>query len=67
MRYKQIEMVLEMFSNRVTTLCARIVANTSETESLVNLRDTFLPNLLSGEVRVDDAAEILEENYGEKS
>lgn len=67
MRYKQIEMVFKKFSNRVTTLCARIVANTSETESLVNLRDTLLPNLLSGEIRVDDANEILEIEDGRKS
>ena len=53
--------VVETFSNQVASLRDRIVANTSETESLANLRDTLLPKLLSGEIRVDDVDEILEE------
>ena len=56
--------VVESFSNQVASLRARIVANTSETESLATLRDTLLPKLLSGEIRVDDAAEILEVENG---
>ena len=54
--------IVEVFSSRVSSLRDRVVANTSEAESLANLRDTLLPKLLSGEIRVDAAAEILEEN-----
>ena len=54
--------IVEVFSSQISSLRDRIVANTSETESLASLRDTLLPKLLSGEIRVDDAAEILEEN-----
>lgn len=59
--------IVKVFSSQVSSLRDRVVANTSETESLANLRDTLLPKLLSGEIRIDDAAEILEENDGEKS
>ncbi len=52
--------IVEVFANQVNNLRDRVVANTSETESLTNLRDTLLPKLLSGEIRIDDAAEILE-------
>ncbi|MDE0326693.1 MAG: restriction endonuclease subunit S [Candidatus Poribacteria bacterium] len=56
--------IVEIFSSQISSLRDRIVANTSETESLASLRDTLLPKLLSGEIRVDDAAEIMEENDG---
>ena len=46
-----------MFSNHGTTLQARIVANTSETESLAELRDTLLPKLMSGDIRVNGVDE----------
>ena len=52
--------IVEIFSSQISSLRDRIVANTSETESLASLRDTLLPKLLSGEIRVDDADEILE-------
>ena len=59
--------IAEIFSSYISSLRARVVANTSETESLISLRDALLPKLLSGEIRVDEAAEILEENDGGKS
>lgn len=59
--------VVEAFSSQVGSLRDRVVANTSQIEVLATLRDTLLPQLLSGEIRVDDTAEILEENDGEKS
>ena len=59
--------IVNVFSSQVSSLRDRIVANTSETESLASLRDTLLPKLLSGEIRVDAAAEILEVNDDEKS
>ena len=59
--------IIEMFSSQVANLRARVVSNASEIELLATLRDTLLPKLLSGEIRVDDAAEILEVIDGEKS
>ena len=56
-----------MFSNHVPTLPARIVANTSETESHAELRDTLLPKLMAGDIRVNDADEILEVEDDRKS
>ena len=52
--------IVEIFSSQVSNLRDRVVANTSETESLTSLRDALLPKLLSGEIRVGDADEILE-------
>ncbi len=52
--------IVEFFSSQVISLRDRVVANTSETEVLASLRDTLLPKLLSGEIRVDDAAKIME-------
>ena len=52
--------IVEAFSSQVSNLRDRVVGNTSETESLTSLRDALLPKLLSGEIRVDDADEILE-------
>lgn len=46
-----------MFSNHVTTLQARIVANSSETESLAELRDTPLPKLMYGDICVNGVDE----------
>ena len=59
--------IVEIFSNQVSSLRDRVVANTSETESLTSLRDMLLPKLLSGEIRVNDAIEILEVKDGGKS
>ena len=55
--------IVEIFSSQVSSLRDRVVANTSETETLTQIRDTLLPKLLSGEIRVNDAAEILEGTY----
>ena len=41
-------------------LFAKIESNENESRTLAQIRDTLLPKLLSGEIRVDDAAEILE-------
>jgi len=35
--------------------------NTIENQTLTTLRDTLLPKLISGEVRIKEAAELLEE------
>ena len=48
-------------------LFAKIESNENESRTLAQIRDTLLPKLLSGEIRVDDASEILEVKDGEKS
>lgn len=48
-------------------LFAKIESNENESRTLAQTRNTLLPQLLSGEIRVGDAAEILEKNDGEKS
>ena len=52
--------VVEVFSNQISSFRDRVVSNASEIEVLANLRDTLLPKLLSGEIRVDNVNEILE-------
>jgi type I restriction enzyme S subunit len=41
-------------------LYARLVANERESRTLAALRNTLLPKLLSGEIRVKEAERILE-------
>ena len=53
-----------LFDSIVKPLFAKIESNENESRTLAQIRDTLLPKLLSGEVRVDDAAEISEENNG---
>jgi len=39
----------------------RVVANVREENTLATLRDTLLPKLISGELRVPEVEKILEE------
>src|SRR5690554_1144841 len=48
------------FSGCVTPIFARIKHLQSESESLAQLRDTLLPKLISGELRITDAEKFLE-------
>jgi type I restriction enzyme S subunit len=50
----------EMFGERVKALFTRIFGNEEQSRTLAELRDTLLPKLLSGEVRVREAEKILE-------
>ena len=45
----------EIFSHRISSLFARIRANTEESRTLAALRDALLPKLISGEIRVGGA------------
>ena len=54
--------VIEMFSNQIASLRARVVANASEVKLLATLRDTLLPKLLSGEIRIDSIDKTFGEN-----
>ena len=46
------ESVLKAFTNQVSTYFDKKHANTKQIQTLENLRDTLLPKLMSGEVRV---------------
>jgi len=47
------EYLLEKFSKEVTPLLEKIVCNKTQIQTLEKLRDTLLPKLMSGEVRVE--------------
>jgi type I restriction enzyme S subunit len=51
--------VLEAFVGRTEPLYARIVSNLRESSTLAAIRDALLPKLLSGEIRVKDAEQIV--------
>ena len=52
--------VILEFAQQIEGLRDRVVANTLENENLVVLRDTLLPKLISGELRVGDAEKFME-------
>ena len=54
--------IVEAFERLIFPLDQNIENNENESHTLAQTRDTLLPKLLSGEIRVDAAAEILEEN-----
>jgi type I restriction enzyme S subunit len=53
--------VMDAFHERAFPLFRRVVACERESRSLAALRDTLLPKLLSGEIRVPQAEEAIEE------
>ena len=42
------------FQNEVKPIDDKIIINTEQIQTLENLRDTLLPKLLSGEVKIND-------------
>ena len=52
--------VLEVFNDMVSPLRFRIVANANQAKSLTGLRDTLLPRLISGQLRVSEVEEMLD-------
>jgi type I restriction enzyme S subunit len=52
--------VLNTFNQVVGTLIEKILANYEEAKTLANLRDTLLPRLISGQLRIADAEVELE-------
>jgi type I restriction enzyme, S subunit len=64
---KQIDFVLaspqvcEAFAEEIQPMFARVRSNSEESQTLANLRDTLLPKLLSGELRVPEAEKQVEE------
>lgn len=61
------ENIRSLFDSVAEPLFAKIESNENESRTLVQTRDTLLPKLLSGEIRVGDAAKMLEVTDGEKS
>jgi type I restriction enzyme S subunit len=51
--------VIASFTDHVVPLLDRFLANREETISLANLRDTLLPRLMSGKLRIPDVEEVL--------
>ena len=48
------------FEESVSPLHDRIMKNDKETQTFASLRDTLLPKLISGELRLTDAKRFLE-------
>jgi type I restriction enzyme S subunit len=51
--------LMESFLERILPLRQRIAANVQESGTLSALRDTLLPKLLSGELRVKDTEKFV--------
>jgi type I restriction enzyme S subunit len=54
------EVVSEAFSKAIDPLIERITHNVQEAKTLESLRDTLLPRLISGQLRLPDSSAILE-------
>ncbi len=55
------EKVLDAFANMVGLLYQQLVENTVSCVTLAKFRDTLLPKLISGELRVPDAEKLVED------
>ena len=53
-------LVLREFGKLVQPLYAKIEANSEESVTLASIRDTLLPKLLTGEIRIRDAEKLVE-------
>jgi type I restriction enzyme S subunit len=56
--------VMQAFEQPARSIYERIVACTRESRSLATLRDTLLPKLISGELRISDAEKLVSEAVG---
>ena len=57
------EEIAKKYTEFIQPVINRIIENIHQSHTLAKTRDTLLPKLLSGEIRVDDAAETLEVTY----
>lgn len=57
------EPILKAFRERTEPLYRHIVENERESKALAQLRDTLLPKLISGDLRVADAEKFLEKRH----
>jgi len=53
--------VQQLFNETISPMIKKISLNLNETKSLINIRDTLLPNLISGELKIEDAKNLIEE------
>ena len=53
------EKVLQQFEKNAASLLDPVLGHVKESRSLAQLRDTLLPKLISGELRVPDAERIV--------
>tara|TARA_R110000851_G_C13100426_1_gene568205 strand:+ start:2342 stop:3175 length:834 start_codon:yes stop_codon:yes gene_type:complete len=53
--------ILDAFNGRAEAIYSRILLTSEQTDALTKLRDTLIPKLLSGELRVPEAERKLEE------
>jgi type I restriction enzyme S subunit len=58
------EALLDLFYSLVEPTQRRIDTTYEENQTLVEIRDTLLPRLVSGEIRVKDAERFVEEHAG---
>ena len=49
------------FENLITSFFNKIKLNIEETKNLISLRDALLPKLISGELQIPDAENLVEE------
>lgn len=52
--------VMQSFSGIASSMLSKVAANEAETGTLAALRDTLLPKLISGELRVRDAEKLIQ-------
>lgn len=53
--------MVERFSKTIGSVLDKMAANGGESRTLTSLRDTLLPKLITGELRVKDAERFLKE------
>jgi type I restriction enzyme S subunit len=56
---KPTHIIIRAYHNAVRPLFESILANTHQSSTLISLRDTLLPKLVSGEVRITDPEAFL--------
>ena len=55
------EGVAQAYGQIVDPLVEKIIANQRQAQTLATLRDTLLPRLISGQLRLPEAAALIEE------
>lgn len=53
--------LIKEFNSRVDCIFKQIISNQTQSRTLASIRDTLLPKLLSGEIRVKDTERFMEE------
>ncbi len=55
------EKILKYFKNHLSPIFEKILINSKENKILTEIRDTLLPKLISGELKISDTENIIEE------